>query len=241
MKRKPFVLPLAFSILGGLGFLLYRLTGAATDALGLVVPRHPAVLALWGLTLLALAGAIWAGVKFRGPQTYDQCFPAGALGALGQFLLGLCLGVTAAAFPPAMDGAMGTLWRILGLAAAAGALHAGFCRFRGKNPGPLGHLAVCLFLAVHVLSHYQVWSSTPNLLHYFFPMTGAIALVFFAYCHAASAAALEKGRMLELTGLLSLYLGAVAAAGSGYPLLYLGGVLWAAVESFRLPREKVAP
>lgn len=187
---------------------------------------------LW-LTALLAAGLAFFGSDGRA-SSYEASFPASPIGAFGQFFMGGCLGATVLLCPPAMAGGMGTLWTVLGWLGCAGALLAGFFRFQGKKPSFFLHLPLCLFLTIHIVSHYQQWSSTPSLGQYLLPMLGAMSLMFFSYYHMAFSVGLGKRRPLLVSGLLSIYLSFAAIPGSGYPLLYLGGLVWGLTGLCRL-------
>lgn len=207
----------------GLHMLLYIL---GRDVRGLLPACHPAELALWILTVLALSLAFAAGRRTTGKGDYRLNFPASVAGAAGCFVLAGCLVLTLLLQEPEMQGSIGRIWTVLGWASAACLVWAGFCRLREKPPFFACHLVICLFFAIHIVTHYQTWSSTPELMDYLFSMLGAMALLFFAYYRAAFDVDLGKRRRLLTMGLAALYLSVAALAETRFRLLYLGGVVW---------------
>lgn len=234
-------LPLTAAAAGLAGMGLYALVEAlAFDGRGLLLAGHPANILLWLLTAAVFVCAVTLAAKKKGVQSYADNFPASNGGAAGYFFLTVCLAGTALYREPAMTGLMGALWKGFGILAAFGSLWAGICRRKGKAPSFTAHLAVCCFLALHVITHYRSWSATPLLLEYVYDLLGAVALAIFGYYQMAFDVDLGKRRALLAAGLLAVYLGTVALYGSNYKLLYLGGVVWAATNLCepQVPQEK---
>ena len=103
---------------------------------------------------------------------------------------------------------------------------AGLCRWKGKQPFFLLHGIVCLYLTLYSISHYQTWSSQPQMQDWFFSMAGIVCLVLFSYYQTAFPVGLGKRRLQLLVGLLGGFFCIGAIAGSEDFLLYLGGALW---------------
>lgn len=121
---------------------------------------------------------------------------------------------------------MGTVWRYLGIGSALGLVWAGVCRLGEKPPCFAAHLAVCLFLAVQILSHYPTWSGMPEATAYLYSLLGAMALLFYAYYRAAYDVGLPKKHKLLVWGLLAVFLCAVALWDNRFCLIYGGGICW---------------
>lgn len=221
-------LPAAVGVLGfaalGIHQLLYLV---GVDHLGLPILGHPLnyVLALLSLGVLALVAALVLPLK--GTGDYPVNFPAGIGGALGDLVMAGCILGTVMFQPCAMAGAISQVWRWMGLAAALALLWIGLFRFAGKTPGFGLYLLVCLFLSVHVVSHYRAWSSTAQVRSYLFPLLANMTLLFFTYYHMAFTIGYARRRMLLFMGLMTIYLGLVGLFDTDYVLLWLGSIFWA--------------
>ena len=88
------------------------------------------------------------------------------------------------------------------------------------------HGIVCLYLTLYSISHYQTWSSQPQMQDWFFSMAGIVCLVLFSYYQTAFPVGLGKRRLQLLVGLLGGFFCIGAIAGSEDTLMYLGGALW---------------
>lgn len=229
MKKtmKPEFLPALMLLCGGVGMVLRKLLYmAALDEKGLMVVGHPLEAALWLLTLGVFALVAVVAVRLTPNGDFAANFPAGIPGAVGCFVMSASVILTVFMQLPAMGGTMGKIWQVLGLAAGVGLIWVGLCRLDGKKPGFLSHLGLCLFLTIHILSHYQSWSQRSFLQDYLFSMLGAVALTLFSYYQMAFDVDLGKRRMNIGMGLAAIFLCAAALSSCGYWMLYLGGIVW---------------
>lgn len=237
MKKEKFLphVPALMLVLGGVCFALrIRLYAVALDAKGLLLRGHPLERGIWITVAVAAVLAVLAARAQKRSDRYEENFAPSAVAALGHFLLAAGIGATVLTCAPGAFGTLGTVWKVLGLLAAPLLLWAGFCRIRGTVPLFLSYGAVCLFLLVHVMSQYQHWCSNPQLMDYVFALLGNVAMAFFAYYTAAFAAGCANPRMYLISGLLTVLLCAGALSGGTYPLLYLGGLVWALTDLSRL-------
>lgn len=234
LKKREY-LPLAallFGIFGlGLRRTLYRV---ALDEKNLLPLGHPLEIALWLLVLAGAAVICLSVRKLDGPSDYTANFSASSIAALGHFLMGFCILMTVVLKEPSMAGTAGLLWKVTGFAAAPAFAWGGFSRLKGKQPFFLIHVAGCLFLLMHVLTHYQGWSANPQLQDYFFDLFAAVALLLFSYYTALFEAGAGKRRMQLATGLLSLMLCIISLSGTEFAGLHTCGAVWAAADLCRL-------
>lgn len=213
---------------GGIVGLLLRFAAQtlAVDPAGLPLLRHPLRICLWllSLGLPALAALVIARTDKAGD--YGTCFPPSAAGAAGHFALAVCIALTLALVPPKLSGTIGKVWLYLGIAAVLGLTWAGGCRLGTKPPCFVSHLTLCLFLAVHILSHYPAWSGVPDLMNYLFTLLGLIALLLYAYHRSACDTGLPGKRKLLMTGMTAVFLCTMALWDTRFWLLYGGGIFW---------------
>ena len=223
-KRK---VPSVMGMLATAGYVLRKLVYAgAVDEKNLIVAGHPFVIALWALTAAALVLALWAARREQGTEVFEENFSANSSAFLGHGLLGVGMILSVCLSPMPQFGLLGTLWKALGFVSPVCLVAAGFRRMQGKRPFFALYAAPCLFFAVHVVAHYQIWCSNPQFTDYAFALLGAVCLSLHSYQLAAYSADIGKKSMLVLTGLAAVYLCGAELAGSMYPWLYFGGILF---------------
>jgi len=215
-------------LLFGMVALVLRRTlyATAVDVKGLLLRHQPMEIALIVLTAGVLIRIVLAARKIAPSGSYEDCYEASLFGAIGNVAAGAGILVTVLSGESLMGGYLNRAWHLLGLAAPVCMLLAGTARMLGKKPFFLLHVVTCLFFAVHIVAHYQLWSSNPQMQDYVFSLLGAMALMFFGFYAASMEADCGSRRMTVAMGLAALYLCTVELARSSCPALYLGGILW---------------
>lgn len=221
-------LPLAMVVLGNFAMVLRRqLYLTAADAKGLLM--RGTLLEMMLLALTAVAGGILllALKKDRGGNGYEENFSASVPAGLGHVAAatGIFTMVRGTAF--GMPGYMGLLWQLLGMAAPVCLVLTGILRILGKKPFFLLHVVPCLFLLVHTVGNYQLWSSNPQMQDYLFALLAILALILFAHHTAAFEAGLGNRKMVLGAGLAAVYLCLAEMGWTDYPGFYFGCVFWA--------------
>lgn len=205
-----------------LRFLLFLL---GRDEKHLLIPGHPLDLLIWTVTAAAAAVILASVWKLAGSSGYDDNFVSSAAAAIGSFALagGIVVSVI-------LDGSSGLrldmLCRLCGALAVPAIVWVGICRYQGRQPFFGFNALVCLYLTLYAVSHYQAWSSQPQMQNWFFDLAAIVCLVLFSYYQTAFCVGLGKRRLQLLTGLLGGFFCIGAIAGSEDVLLYLGGALW---------------
>lgn len=232
-------LPLAAVGFGIAALILRRLLyAAAMDNMGLLTANHPLEIALWAVVLTGAVLLLSAVQKMQGSWEYENNFTASTASFLGHALMGCAIltMVMQGTFP--LPGPIAVIWKVLGFAAAPAMLWAGICRKNGQKPFFGIHAATCLFLLLYLVSQYQTWSGNPQLQDYIFDLLAMVALILFSYHCAAFESGMGKRRMQLAAGLMSILLCGVALSGGETPMLYAGGVAWAASDLCRLSLSK---
>lgn len=218
-KHNALLIPLAAA-----GFALrYFVYRYAVDAKNLVVTTHPLTVLLWVLTVAALA---YLANTFLCRETEGKCFPVGSAAFLSHGLLGVGMACVVLMNDAPTAGLLGLLWKLFGLAGAAGLLLAGFDHFRRKQPFFGYYGLACLFALTHVVVHYQLWCSNPQLTDYGFDLLGTVALAFMSYQLSAMAVGLGKKKTLYFAAGCLAFCYAAALARGAYPYLNLGGLFF---------------
>lgn len=219
-KWIPLLALLSGLVCAGLRWLLFR---NHTDALGLLETGtlvETGIFLLTGLCLVLFALAArrgWAGEN--------------KLAAPGQMLGGLGIFLTALTHSGQMAGPVGTLWKILGLAAGICLIVQGVCTLKKRKVPFLLPLAVCVFFLLHLIDNYRGWSSQPQLQKYLFDLLGILSLTFFSYCDAARKVSLGKPKTRIFSGFCAVYFCLAAIPGSPeFTVLYALCALWALTD-----------
>lgn len=219
-KWIPLLALLSGLVCAGLRWLLFR---NHTDARGLLETGtlvETGIFLLTGLCLVLFALAArrgWAGEN--------------KLAAPGQVLGGLGIFLTALGNSGQMAGPVGTLWKILGLAAGICLIVQCVCTLKKRKVPFLLPLAVCVFFLLHLIDNYRGWSSQPQLQKYLFDLLGILSLTFFSYCDAARKVSLGKPKTRIFAGLCAVYFCLAAIPGTPeFTVLYALCALWALTD-----------
>lgn len=228
MKRVPDVkkLPGLVGMLGVLGFVLrFALYLIAVDEKNLLLRTHPLEWALAVLTALTAVLVLVPVSRLEDARRYEHNFGASSIGALGSFAFGaaVLLTVLGAGLPGSR---LELALQGTGLLAAGALVWLGVCRWRGEKPFFLLPCAVCVYLAMFMITHYQSWSSNPQLQDYVFQLLAAVCFTLFAYEHAAVSLDQGRSRRLLAAGLLGFFGAVVALAHTREGLIYLTGAVW---------------
>lgn len=214
----------------------------AVDVKGLLVSGHPLTYALWAVVATGAAFILWNVRNQKGSNTYEDNFAPSNDAAVGSGLMALGLLMTVTGQPTAASGTLGLLWKILGIFSIPAVALSGVSRYRGKHPFFGFHALLCIFLLIHMVSRYQVWSGNPQFQDYIFELLATIALTLFSYHCAAFETDMGSRRMQLATGLLAVLLCPAALAGCESGWLYIYGTVWAFSNlcSLTPPREVTA-
>lgn len=233
MKKvwNPTRLPAAAAILGTITMILrVLLYGFGVDERNLLVENHPLEWAVMLLSLGALAFLCLEVRKLDGSDAYGENFFPSKAAMAGHFAAAGGIAVTLLGSAPRMPGYLGGGWLLLGWLSPVCLVLAGLDRGRGKKPFFALHLVPCLFLMLHVVNHYQLWSGNPQLQDYVFTLFATLALLLFSFYSAAFDVEVGKRRMQLSMGLATVFLLTAELANTLYPWLYLGGIAWALTD-----------
>lgn len=230
MKRllKNKYLPILAFGAGIVGMVLRALLYArCLDERNLLPAGHPLELLLWVVTAVTLGYLIARIQKLSGSNRYVDNFRPSAVAAVGHILAGAGFLLTALINEPMMHNYLGTIWKLLGIAAGPCLMLAGINRVQGKRPFFVLHMTPCLFLVLHIINHYQLWSGNPQLQDYVFALFGTMTLTFFAFYSAAFDVGSGRRRMHLGMGLAAVYLCLVSLPQTEHLFLNVGGIVWA--------------
>jgi hypothetical protein len=96
-----------------------------------------------------------------------------------------------------------------------------------------------VFLLVHMVGCYQLWSSNPQMQDYLFALLATLALLLFAHHTAAFEVGLGNRKLVLGAGLAAIYLCLAEIGWTDYPAFYFGCVFWAVTGLCKVtPQEK---
>ena len=213
---------------GLLGMTLRALLYAtAIDAKGLLAADHWAT---WTILILTGLMLVLLGIGARnpqGPKDYKDCFPASLCqGATSLFLGGVIAFRTLSHVSTAGD-SLELAASVSGIAACTAMAVAGICRFTGKQPSFLCHSALCIFLALQMVSQYRRWSADPQLIDYCFYLLAFVCLMLTAYFLAGFDANLGSRRGVLFFSMASGFFCLLALPESGDAGFLAACALWA--------------
>lgn len=118
-------------------------------------------------------------------------------------------------------------------AAALGLLAWG--RMKGKQFNMVFHGIVCLYLMLHLVSHYRLWSSYPQLQSYAFELMAIVFVMLASYHRAAADAGHGVYRAYTFFSLAAVYFCIATLPGCDNPVFFIGCALWMYFIPSRLP------
>ena len=230
--KQPFrshILPFFTIIAGSLGLALRFWLYANIDEKGLLPASHPADYALFLLAALTL-GILFLATRELTPRRVNKTFLR-IFGTIAYALAGLCLILTA------VFELSGNMFRLAWVAIAA-ALIGGLIllvmavlRFFRKRLSYWFSAMITVVLMLNTVAQCQIWGAEPQLQEYFFPLLASIFLILSAYEKTKFAAMQGNARRLAFFSQAALFF-CFISLNTAHWLLYLGMMLWAAVQFF---------
>ena len=237
MKKylKPDLLPLLALATGMIGMLLqlWQYVGG-TDEKGLILRGHISAILLLILTVIVLALILLGTWNLREGNLYRFNFPASVPGCVGAGLAAVMIFVTAVGDIIAWRDVLILVTGLVGLAAGASMVFICLGRLRGRQVSFLFHLVVCVFLMLHLICQYRVWSGEPQMLSYCYPLLATVCVMLSAYQDAAFAGNFGNRRAHAALHLAAVYFCCLSLIGDHTPLFYLAMGAWMLTDMCRL-------
>lgn len=182
MKNKTKYLPV-FTILTGLiGFALRRwLFETGVDEKGLLVASHPAnalTFILTGIVLLAIYLSVRSLRKIR---SHKKLYPASVLPLLGCIPAAAGVLLTAWYELQLQHDLITTVTLVLAVLGAVSLILLGVGRMRGLRPNFLMQALLTVYMMLHLVSQYRLWSSEPQLQVYCFQLLASVCLMLCVF------------------------------------------------------------
>lgn len=237
MKRylKTVYLPLAVLGCGVLTCLLRLwLLGLGEDDRGLLsLGSFPDVMSwiLVAATIVLLTVGTW---NLRGAAKYSYIFPPSLVAAIGMALAGVSFCITSLVDLSAGTDSIGTAGAILGFFAAGALGYLAYGRVKGIRLSVVFHGIVCLYLMLHLISHYRLWSSFPQLQSYAFELLAIVFVMLACYHRAAFDARRGNRRAYTFFTLAALFFCIATLPGCDNAAFFIGCAVWMFTTPCRL-------
>lgn len=228
MKRffRPQLLPLV-SLCGGLLTLILRLILLSqVDSAGLLPAGHFAGILSWIITVAILVYLLLGTRPLNEGNKYSFNFPADPLAAGG--LLAAALGILVTSVSELIDSTdlLRTICSVFGFLCVPALAFLSQCRRNGRRPSVLFHTILCIYLMLHLVSHYRIWSAYPQIQTYGFELLALVCLMLASYQRCAFDINRGSRRSYVFTSLSGAYFSIAALPGSSNVLFYIGCAIW---------------
>ena len=229
MKRylKMAYLPLAVLACGVLTCLLRLwLFALGEDERGLLsVGSFPDVMS-WIVVAATMALLGVSTRQLHGGAKYAQNFHASLPAAIGMALAAVSFCITSVVDLTAGGDSVSTVSALFGFLAAAALLVLAYSRYRGAHLSVLFHGVVCLYLMLHLVSHYRLWSSYPQLQSYAFELLAIVFVMLACYQRAAFDAGKGNRRAYTFFTLAALFFCIATLPGCDNAAFFIGCAVW---------------
>lgn len=233
MKKflKSMYLPYCTLILGILSFLcMYWLYATGLDERMLLDPLHPGAILTWLLTAVMIAAVILLSRPLTGKMRYERVFPGSLAGAIGTGISAVGIAITAYGELTAGSDRIVALGGWLGLLSAVSLLYLSFCRYAQIRPLFFARSAVLLYLMLHLLCRYRVWSAEPELLRYGFELAATVCFLLACYNRLAIEAGMFQRRSYLCFSMLGTYFAMAALPGASDRVFLITMAVWAMTD-----------
>ncbi len=229
MKRflKPSDLPFV-ALCGGLLTLIVRLwlMIMGEDERGLLaVGSLPDVLS-WILVAVTMGLLIAGTWKIRGGVKYSHDSRKTLFAAVSMAIAAFCFCISSIIDLVSAADSMSVVSAWMGFLAAAALGFLAWGRFKGMQFNMVFHGIVCLYLMLHLVSHYRLWSSAPQLQSYGFELMAIVFVMLACYHRAAADAGHGSRRAYTFFTLAALFFCIAAIPSCDNIVFFLGCAVW---------------
>ncbi len=180
----------------------------------------------WIFTGLTLGFLFWSTGKLHGHNKYSENFSASLPGALGMALAAVCFCITSSADLSAGTDTLGAVSAFLGYLAAVSLLILAYVRFKGMHLSIIFHSIICFYLMLHLVSHFRLWSSAPQLQSYAFELLAIVFVMLACYQRAAFDAGSGNRKTYSFFSLAALFFCIAALPGCDNAAFFIGCAAW---------------
>ncbi len=239
---KPTNLPCTILGAGLIGMLLrIWLLASGTDSKGLLVSGHPADILSWLLTVAVILLLLYATRELQQAAKFSFNFPPSLPGAIGIGLGGVAIAITSVIELLDEPDALAAASSALGLLCLPVMCFLAHCRRKGRSANVLLRGLVCVYLMLHLVCYYRLWSSDPQIQDYAFQLLAIVCLMLACYHRAAFDGDMGNRRGYVFFNLACVYFCLISLPGCENMAFFLGVGCWMMTNLcslLPLPRER---
>ena len=188
----------------------------------------------WIVVCGTMAFLIVATWTLCGATKYSYNFPTSIPAAIGMVLAGVGFCITSVADLSVGTDSIGTTSAVLGFLAAGALAYLAYARIKGIRLSVVFHGIVCLYLMLHLISHYRLWSSFPQLQTYAFELLAIVFVMLACYHRTAFDAGKGNRRAYTLFSLAALFFCVATLPGCDNAAFFIGCAIWMYTTPCRL-------
>lgn len=229
MKKliKPAYLPLVALGAGLLTMILrFVLLSTGEDEKGLLVTDSLPDMLSWVLSVATLVILLLGTWDLREASKFSFNFPASMVGAAGVLAGALGILITSLSELFAGGDTLQIIGAVLGLLAVPALVFVALGRYTGQRPSVLFHGIVCVYLMLHLVSHYRLWSSFPQIQNYGFELLSIVCLMLACYHRATFDVSEGNRRGYAFCALAGVYFSIATIPGCDSPFFFIGCAAW---------------
>ena len=232
---KPSDLPF-IALCGGLLTLIARLwlLILGEDERGLLASGSLPDVVSW-LLVVAIMGLLIAGTwQMRGSVKYNNDSRNSLLAAISMVVAAICFCISSIIDLTSETDAMNRISAWMGFLATAALIFLAWGRLKGIQFNMLFHGLICLYLMLHLVSHYRLWSSYPQLQSYGFELMAIVFVMLSCYQRAAADGGHGSRRAYTFFSLAALFFCIAAIPSCDNIVFFLGCAVWMYLTPCRL-------
>lgn len=224
---KPAYMPL-ITLGAGLLTMILRLVLLLTgeDDKGLLVTGSFTDVFSWLISVAVMILLVLGTWNLREASKFSFNFPASPIGAAGVLAAALGILITSVSELFGDGDALQTAGSVLGLLAVPALVFVALGRYQGQRPTVLFHGIVCVYLMIHLVSHYRLWSSYPQIQSYGFELLSIVCLMLACYHRATFDVKEGNRRCYAFCALAAVYFSVAALPGCDNPFFFIGCAVW---------------
>ena len=229
MKKhlKPDLLPLIVLAFGIIGLLLKLWQAmAGTDEKGLLITGHISGILLAILSVVILVVLALGTFALTQGNNYRRNFPASLPACVCTGLAAIGVLLTALSYLRDPKDVVSLITGIFALLATVCLGFLSYGRLRGQQPSLLLHICVCIFMMLHLISQYRVFSSEPQVQSYCYPLLATVCIMLACYQSATFAGNCGIRQAHTFFHLAAVYFCCLSLIGDHTPLFYLVMGAW---------------
>lgn len=189
----------------------------------------------WVLVAVTMGLLLVGTWQIQGSVKYSRQFRNSLLAAVSMAIAAICFCITSLLELTSETDSVGFVSALLGFLAAAALGFLAWGRLKGKQFNMVFHSLICLYLILHLVSHYRLWSSYPQLQSYGFELMAIVFVMLACYHRAAADAGHGVCRAYTFFTLAAVYFCIAALPGCDNPAFFIGSAIWMYCTPCRLP------